>query len=104
VGDAAGVAYSKEALYAADLPARSVYTVALPVPGTDTRVLTGRGPLVAVGLISATGVVIGSIIGTGGGMASAGSRTATAPVRHCREGRLKASGVTRWRPVPVTSQ
>ena len=39
--------------------------IALPVPGTDTRVLTGRGPLVAVGLISATGVVIGSITGTG---------------------------------------
>jgi hypothetical protein len=39
--------------------------IALPVPGTDTRVLTGRGPLVAVGLISATGLVIGSIIGTG---------------------------------------
>lgn len=44
MGDAAGVAYSEEALYAADLPAKSVYMIALPVPGTDTRVLTGRGP------------------------------------------------------------
>lgn len=43
MGDAAGVAYSEEALYAADLPAKSVYMIALPVPGTDTRVLTGRG-------------------------------------------------------------
>ena len=48
MGDAAGVAYSEEALYAADLPARSVYMIALPDPGTDTRVLTGRGPLVAL--------------------------------------------------------
>jgi hypothetical protein len=46
VGDAAGVACSEEALYAADLPARSLYIIALPVPGTQTRVLTGRGPLV----------------------------------------------------------
>ena len=44
MGDAAGVSYSEEALYAADLPAKSVYMIALPVPGTDTRVLTGRGP------------------------------------------------------------
>lgn len=65
MGDAAGVAYSEEALYVADLPARSVDMIALPVPGTDTPVLTGRGPLVVVCLISATGLVIGSIIGTG---------------------------------------
>ena len=44
VGDAAGVACIEEALYAADLPAKSVYMIALPDPGTDTRVLTGRGP------------------------------------------------------------
>jgi hypothetical protein len=48
VGDAAGVAYSEEALYVADLPARSVDMIALPVPGTDTPVLIGRGPLVAL--------------------------------------------------------
>lgn len=44
MGEAAGVAYSEEALYAADLPSKSVYMIALPDPGTDTRVLTGRGP------------------------------------------------------------
>ena len=45
MGDAAGVSYSEEALYAAELAAKSVYMIALPVPGTDTRVLTGRDQL-----------------------------------------------------------
>ena len=45
MGDAAGLAYSEEAPCAADLPAKSVYMIALPVPGTDTRVLTGRDQL-----------------------------------------------------------